>query len=67
MENSGYNWKIQIDPVKVMIMEVCEAHHIRLTPKEYDELVRDYKNKYILKVDVGSILQIAQNIEKRNS
>ena len=63
---NNYNWKIIPDPIKCMIMEICEDHRIRLTPKEYEELVRDYKSKFITKVDVSSLMQLAENVIRRN-
>lgn len=49
------------------IIELCENHKIRLTPKEYDQLVDDYINTFIENISVVDIIKIAEFIERRNS
>lgn len=49
------------------IIELCESHKIRLTPKEYDQLVNEYINTFIENISVVDIIKIAEFIERRNS
>lgn len=51
--------------IKSKIFKVCEEHKIRLTPSEYETLVNDYFNHYIENIDVCSVIQLSENIEKR--
>lgn len=63
MENIKDNF---IQVLRHKIMTVCEEHKIRLTPKEYEELVTYYYDSYFNNIDVSSLLQFAENIKRRS-
>ena len=48
------------------IMEVCENHNIRLTPKEFKELVDNYIDKFINHVSITDLIRLSEYIVRRN-
>lgn len=53
--------------IKNKIMIICEDHKIRLTPKEYNELIKDYINNFIENISVSDLIRLSENIQRRNS
>lgn len=49
------------------IIELCESHKIRLTPKEYDQLVSEYINTFIENISVSDLIRLSENVQRRNS
>ena len=55
-----------INNIKAMIMKKVEAHKIRLTPSEFSELINSYLDRFINDVDLQAIMQISDDIIRRN-
>lgn len=53
--------------IKNKIMIICEDHKIRLTPKEYNELIKDYINDFIENINVSDLIRLSENVQRRNS
>lgn len=53
--------------IKNKIMIICEDHKIRLTPKEYNELIKDYINDFIENISVSDLIRLSENVQRRNS
>ena len=53
--------------IKHSIEAVVEEHKIRLTPNEFKMLEKSYIDRYINNIDISGLIQLAENIQRRNS
>ena len=55
-----------IEDISNKINKICEDHKIRLTPKEYNQLIMDYLNHFIYNISVTDLIELSENIKRRN-
>ena len=55
-----------IEDISNKIIKLCEEHKIRLTPKEYSQLTIDYLNHFIYNISVTDLIELSENIKRRN-
>ena len=52
--------------IKAEIMKVCERHKIRLTPKEFEELVDNYMRRFVTNIDIPNLIRLSEYVIRRN-
>ena len=55
-----------LDDIASKIMTLCEKYKIRLTPSEYEQLINNYVSKCVDNIDLGLLMQLAENIVRQN-
>ena len=53
--------------IRDSIRTIAEEYKIRLTPEEFKILENNYIERYVNNVDISSLIQLSENIKRRNS